>query len=155
MRNVSVVLCLTLLSGSLYAQEAAQPVGPGPEPDPEPELTEAPLDFQGLEVEIFGDGSVKLSPEAVDRVNAWKLELWTRRRLAALDEKIAAVEKRLKAAEKKECKLKIRAEELETKDERLQKEDAQNELGEAKRKEKVARAEAWLLRVLVVAVALL
>lgn len=151
MRNASVVLCLVLLSGSLYAQEAAQPV----EPDPEPELTEAPLDFHGLEVELLDDGGARLSPEAVDRVNAWKLELWTRRRLATLDEKIAAVEERLKAAEKRECELKIRAEELETKDERLQKEGAQNDLKESKRKEKVARAEAWLLRVLVVAVALL
>lgn len=124
-------------------------------PDPEPKLTEAPLDFQGLEVELLGDGGARFSPEAVDRINAWKLELWTLRRLAALDEKIAAVEERLKAAEEKECELKIKSEELETKAERLQKEGAQNELGEAKRKGKVARGEAWLLRLLVVAVALL
>lgn len=151
MRNASVVLCLVLLTGSLYAQEAAQPV----EPDPEPELVEAPLDFGGLEVELLDDGGVRLSREARDRVSAWKLELWTRRRLATLDVKIADVEERLKAAEKKECELKVKAEKLETKDERLQKEDAENELGEAKRKGKVARVEAWLLRVLVVAVTLL
>lgn len=151
MQNASVVLCLVLLSGSLYAQEAAQPV----ELDPEPELVEAPLDFGGLEVELLDDGGVQLSRGAVDRVNAWKLELWTRRRLAALDEKIAAVEERLKAAEKRECELKLKSEELETKAERLDKEGAQNDLKESKRKERVARGEAWLLRVLVVAVAFL
>lgn len=151
MRSASAALCLVLLSGSLYAQEAAQPADPGLDT----ELTEAPLDFQGLEVELLGDGGARFSPEAVDRINAWKLELWTKRRLAALDEKIADVEERLKAAEKRECELEVKSRELETKDEQLQKEGAQNDLKESKRKEKVARGEAWLLRVLVVAVALL
>lgn len=149
MRSVSAALCLTLLTGSLFAQEAAQLL------DPAPELVEAPLDFNGLEVELLSDGGVQLSPEAVDRLNAWKLELWTLRRLAALDEKIAEVGKRLKAVEKRECELKEKEEKLRTEDQRLQKEDAQNELGEAKRREKVARGETWLLRVLVVAVGLL
>lgn len=153
MRSASAVLCLTLLSGSFYAQGSALPADPGL--DMEPELTEAPLDFKGLEVELLADGGVQLSPEAVDRVSAWKLELWTRRRLATLDQKIGKVEERLKAAEKKECELKVKLEKLETKDQQLQKEGAQNDLKESKRKEKVARGEAWLLRVLVVAVALL
>lgn len=148
MRSANAALCLVLLSGSLHAQEPVLPADPGP--DTEPELTEAPLDFHGLEVELLDDGGARFSPEALDRINAWKLELWTRRRLATLDERVAEVEERLKAAEEKECELKVKSEELETKAERLQKEDAQNELGEAKRRGKVARGEIWALRILFV-----
>lgn len=149
MRNACAVLLLTLLSGSLYAQEAVRPE------DPEPGIVEAPLDFGGLEVEFLGDGGVRLSPEAVDRVNVWKLELWTRRRLAALDGQVADVEKRIKAVEKQECELEIKRQELKVGHEKLLKEEARNEAKEAKRKEKIARWKGWALELLIVGVALL
>lgn len=147
MRNAFAASLLILLCGSFCAQEVAPPE--------EPEIVKVPLDFDGLEVEFLDDGGVRLSPEAVDRVNAWKLEIWTQRRLAAVDDQIADVEKRIKALEKQECELEIKREKLEADHEKLLKEEALNELKEAKRKERIARWKGWLLEAAFVAVALL
>jgi hypothetical protein len=147
MRNACVVSILILVSGSLCAQDV--------EPPGEPEIVEVPLDFAGLEIEPLDDGGVRLSLEAMDRVNAWKLELWKRRQLEAIDDQIAAVEARIKAVEEQECQLEVKRQGLEADHEKLLKEEALNETKEAKRKEKIARWKGWALELLVVGVALL
>lgn len=151
MRNVYAVSLLILLSGSCFAQEA--------DPQPEPEIPSHPLtlsDVGGFVPEDKdGKAGVWLSMEAVDRVNAWKLELHTRRRLEELDKKDAALDEKLRKIEKKEADLELKRCELQTESERIDKEDAENETKEAKRKEKLHRWKGWVLEGIVIAATLL